>query len=233
MNRRILAGRSGVPWPGQASPARVVLVLLGLAVAGCGPTITVLETQVLPEPKRPAPDQGLPEAYPRSQINDPRLRELAQEFQSWVVQQQTRGTQPAPLFSRVEVLPPTQTVLPYGVGAYQREPRLPAILTTGPGWAGQEPEDKEAAAAQAFRQLSQQLEARKVDPPLRPSLTIQTPSGLELAWITDLVEGRKNIHGDDSQALPTLSPQSPPLPAAPPPWPTAVESGKNAHGDQQ
>ena len=57
------------------------------------------------------------------------------------------GAPAAPLFSRVEVLPPTRTVLPYGVGAYQQEPRLPAILTIGPGWASQEPEEKEVAAA--------------------------------------------------------------------------------------
>ena len=130
------------------------------------------------------------------------------------------------------MLPPTQTVLPYGVGAYQQEPRLPAILTIGPGWASQEPEEKEAAAAQAFRKLSLGLEALKLDPPLRPTLTIQTPSGLELAWMNDLNEGRRNIHGDDSQPLPALQPPSSPQPLAPPP-PTPVERGKNIHGDEQ
>ena len=98
-------------------------------------------------------------------------------------------------------------MLPYGVGAYQQEPRLPAILTTGPGWASQEPEEKEAVAAQAFRKLSQGIEALKLDPPLRPTLTIQTPSGLELAWMNDLNEGRKNIHGDELQPLARRSPR--------------------------
>ena len=48
-------------------------------------------------------------------------------------------------------------------------------------------------AAQAFRQLAGGLEALKVDPPLRlrPTLTMQTPSGLVLGWINDLIEGRK------------------------------------------
>jgi hypothetical protein len=200
-----------------------VLALLGLAVSGCGPTVTELESELLPEPRPPAQRAGLAPAYVRSQINDPKLRALAQEFKTWVLlqrttarppeppprprpefptgttQQQPAGTRTnsAPLFSRVEVLPPTPTVLPYGVGAYQQEPRLPAILSTGPGWAIQQPEEKEAVAARAFRELAGRLEALQLDPPLRPTLTIQTPSGLELAWINDLVAGRKNIHGDE------------------------------------
>ncbi len=215
----------------ERAPDLLVLALLVLAVSGCGPTFTELETKVLPEPKRPALGQGLPDAYPRSQINDPRLRTLAQEFQTWALQQETGGTPAAQLFSRVEVQPPTRTVLPYGVGAYQQEPRLPAILTTGPGWNSQEPEAKEAAAAAAFRKLSLSLDALKLDPPLHPTLTIQTSSGLELAWINDLVAGRKNVHGDEQQALPTQQPPpSTPLPPAPP---TAVEREKNIRGEEQ
>ena len=107
---------------------------LALALSGCGPTLTELENRMLPEPKPPARGDGLPQAYPRSQINEPKLRALAQEFQTWALQQQSAGANPAPLFSRVEVLPPVLTVLPYGVGAYEQEPRLPVILTTGPGW---------------------------------------------------------------------------------------------------
>lgn len=213
------------------TPGRVVLALLGLAVWGCSPTTSLLETKILPEPKRPDEEQGLPQAYPRSQINDPRLHQFAQEFKTWALQRGTGGANPGPLFSRVEVLPPTQTVLPYGVGAYQQEARLPAILTIGPGWASLNAEEKEAVAAQAYRKLSQGLEALKLDPPLRPTLTIQTPSGLELAWMNDVIEGRRNIHGDDSQPLPAPEPPLP-QPEAPPP-PTPVERGKNIHGDEQ
>jgi universal stress protein E len=175
----------------------VLPACLWLAVSGCGPTMTELESKVLPEPSQPAWAQGLPDAYPRAQFNDPRLRALAQEFQTWALGQRSAGAAPAPLFSRVEVQPTTRTVLPYGVGAYQQEPRLPVILTTGAGWPAQEPEEKEAAAARAYRKLSRALDDLKLDPPLRPTLTIQTPSGLELAWINDRVEGRKNIHGDE------------------------------------
>jgi hypothetical protein len=206
----------------------LVPALLVLAASGCEPTMTVVETHVLPPPMPPAQGEGLPQAYPRSQINDPRLRALAQEFQDWALSLRSAGANPAPLFSRVEVLPPTQTVLPYGVGAYQQEPRLPVILTTGPGWASQDVVEKEPLTAQAFRKLAQALETLKLNPPLRPTLTIQTPSGLELGWINDLIAGRHNLHGDEQEPLPT-----PPTVALPPPPPTAVERGKNAHGNDR
>jgi hypothetical protein len=186
------------PRTGGRTPDLILLALLGLAWSGCSPSTMLLDTQVLPEPQPPAGAraQGLPQAYPRSHINDPRLRTLAQEFETWTLQQRSAGANPAPLFLRVEVQPPTRTVLPYGVGAYQQELRLPAILTIGPGWASLKPDEREAAAAQAFRKLSLDLEALKLDPPLRPTLTIQTASGLVLGWINDLVQGRKNIHGE-------------------------------------
>ena len=122
-----------------------------LAVSGCGQTVTLVETKVLPEPTAPVREENLPQAYERSQINDPGLHQFAQEFKTWALQQRGGGATPGPLFKRVEVLPPTQTVLPYGVGAYEQELRLPTILTTGPGWASRNPEEKEAVAVQAFR----------------------------------------------------------------------------------
>ncbi len=209
-----------------------VLVIIGLAVSGCGQTMTLLETKLLPEPTAPGGEKNLPQAYARSQINDPELQRYAEEFKTWALKQRAGATTPGPLFSRVEVLPPTKTVLPYGVGAFEQELRLPIILTTGPGWASQTPDEKEAVAAQAFRTLFQGIEALKLDPPLRPTLTIQTPSGLELAWMNDLNEGRRNIHGDDSQPLAAPLPPSAPQPLAPPP-PRPVERGKNIRGDEQ
>jgi hypothetical protein len=199
--------------------------VLGLVLSGCGPTLTELETLVLPEPKPPARGDGLPQAYPRSQINDPRLRALTEEYRTWVLQRRSAGPNPVPLFSRLEVLPPVLTVLPYGVGAYEQEPRLPVIVTTGPGWTAQEPEAKEAIAAGLFGELSQRLAALALQPPLRPSLTIQTASGLELSWINDLVPGRRNVHGDEELTL------AAPPPLSVPPPPRAVERGTNLHGN--
>jgi hypothetical protein len=167
-------------------PRRIGLAVLTmgwLAVSGCRPT-----------PPGPAP-QPLPPAYVSNQITDPALRRLAEEIQSWAVQQVGAGGQP--LYSRAEVLAPVQTVQPYGVGAYQQEPRLTVILTTGAGWAGLKREDKEQKVAEAFRTVAAKLETLKRQPPLRPTLTIQTPQGMELAWINHLDPSGKNLHGDE------------------------------------
>jgi len=180
------------------SRALARLAVLGFAVAGCEPASTPLETEVPRRASTAEKGERLPPAYQNSQdkINDPRLLELAQHFKEWVLKQRV-GSNQAPLFSRVEVLPPTQTVLPYGVGAFQQEPRLPAILTTGPGWAALKPEEKEVKVAAAFGELSGRLEALKLDPSPRPTLTVQMPSGLVLGWINDLMGGRKNLHGEE------------------------------------
>jgi hypothetical protein len=159
-----------------------LLTLVGLSISGCRRT--------------PLPaEKALPPAYTRNQIVDPELRTLAEEIQKWAAQQ--AGTEGQPLYSRCEVLPVAQTVQPYGVGAYQQEPRLPVILTTGPGWAGLQPEEKEARAAQAFRTFSERLLVPKRQPLLRPTVTIQTPQGMELAWINHLDPSGKNLHGDE------------------------------------
>ena len=167
--------------------------VLWLAMSGCD-LDSIIPMAGTP-PQRPTAKQ-LPPAYLRSQINDPMLREVAQKFKTWVLARRSGADQP-PFFSRVEVLIPTQTVLPYGVGAFQQELRLPAILTTGPGWADLKPEEKEAQVVQVFRELSERLAALKRDQPLRPTLTIQIPQGIVLGWINALDEGRKHLHGED------------------------------------
>lgn len=143
----------------------------------------------------PTSEKGLPPAYTRNQITDPALRKVAEEIQTWTLQQTGAGGQP--LYGRVEVLPPVQTVQPYGIGVFQQEPRLPIILTTGAGWAGLEIAAKEAKAALAFHDFSERLKALKHEPPLQPTLTIQTPQGMELAWVNRLSPNGKNVHGDE------------------------------------
>ena len=96
----------------------------------------------------------------------------------------------------MEVLPPAPTVLPYGIGANQKETRLPAILITGPGWSSLKAEERESLAARVFTELSASFEAIRPEPPIRPSVTIQTPQGLELAWINGLEPGEKYLHGE-------------------------------------
>ena len=156
------------------------------AAAGCGTSA--------PRPDNVAEASSeLPPAYTRDKIIDPKLADAARAFTGWV-EAQKAGT--APIFSRVEVLPPTPTVLPYGIGANQKEIRLPAILITGPGWSSLKPEERESLAARAFLDLSARLSAVKPEPPIRPSVTIQTPQGLELAWINQIEPGETYLHGE-------------------------------------
>jgi len=162
-------------------PVLATIPLASLIALGC-------------EPRNAAKD-GLPPAYTSNQITDPALHEAADEIRTWATQQ--ASTDQKPLYSRVEVLPPVPTVQPYGVGVFQQEVRLPVILTTGPGWTGMKLPEKEAAVAQAFRHISERLQALNHKPVLQPTLTVQTPQGMELAWMNQLDPSGKNVHGDE------------------------------------
>lgn len=152
-----------------------------LAIAGCEPAA--------------APQGELPPAYTSNRIIDPALGEASEAIHAWA--QKRTGAEGKPLYGKVEVLPPAPIVQPYGVGVFQQEMRLPVIFTTGPGWEGLTPAEKEDAVALAFRELSERLLAVKHEPPLKPTLTVQTPKGLELSWINHLDPEEKNVHGDD------------------------------------
>src|SRR4029077_9331004 len=129
------------------------------------------------------PSGGMPPAYTRDKILDPKLAEAARAFTAWAVDQKVGAK---PVFGRVETLPPAPTLLPYGIGTYQKQARLPAILITGPGWPELSRDDREALAARAFQELSRLLESSPGGSAARATVTIQTPQGLELAWINDL-----------------------------------------------
>jgi hypothetical protein len=155
-----------------------LVAVLGLGVAaGCRPTAP------------PPAAADLPPAYPRATITDPKVAAAAKAFTAWAADQQANGQQ---VFARVEVLPPVPTLLPYGIGTYQKEPRLPAVLTTGPGWDALPADRREATAAASFTDLANRLTAAN----LKPTVTVQTREGLELAWINELPPGRKLLHGD-------------------------------------
>ena len=140
-----------------------------------------------------APAGDLPPAYTRDKILDPKLAEVARAFTAWAGEQNVRA---GAVFGRVEVLPPAPTLLPYGIGTYQKQLRLPAILITGPGWRALAGDDREALAARAFRELSRLLESSASAAAVQATLTIQTPQGLELCWINELEPGRKLLHGE-------------------------------------
>jgi hypothetical protein len=141
-----------------------------------------------------APSGDLPPAYTRDKILDPKLAEVARAFTAWAGEQKVQA---GAVFERVEVLPPAPTLLPYGVGTYQKQLRLPAILITGPGWRTLDSDDREAQAARAFHQLSRLLETSGGATAGRATVTVQTPQGLELCWINDVQPGRKLVHGED------------------------------------
>ena len=161
-----------------------LVAFLGLVLAaGCRPSSTA---------SVPAP-ADLPPAYQRSTITDPKVAAAARGFTDWADQQQANGK---PVFERVEVLPPIPTLLPYGIGTYQKVPRLPVVLTTGPGWTNLTADRREAMTAAAFTDLGERLEAARTTPPIKPTVTIQTQDGLCLAWVNDIPPGRKLLHGD-------------------------------------
>jgi hypothetical protein len=141
-----------------------------------------------------APAGDLPPAYTRDKILDPKLAEVTRAFIAWAGEQKVQA---GAVFGRVEVLPPAPTLLPYGIGTYQKQLRLPAILITGPGWRALAGDDREALAARAFQKLSGLLESSASESAVRATVTIQTPQGLELCWINDLEPGRKLLHGED------------------------------------
>jgi hypothetical protein len=140
-----------------------------------------------------APAGDLPPAYTRDKIVDPNLAEVARAFTAWAGEQRVQaGT----VFDKIDVLPPAPTLLPYGIGTYQKQLRLPAILITGPGWRSLTGKEREALAARAFQELSRLLESRASAAAVQATVTIQTPQGLELCWINDLEPGRKLLHGE-------------------------------------
>jgi hypothetical protein len=165
----------------RAWPVNAVVVAAVLASTGC-------------DRRAPAPSGDLPPAYTRDKILDPKLAKVARAFTTWAGEQKVQA---GAIFGRVEVLAPAPTLLPYGIGTYQKQLRLPAILITGPGWRALSRDEREALAARAFQELSRLLESSANDSAMRATITVQTPQGLELCWINDLEPGSKLLHGED------------------------------------
>ncbi|MSR29927.1 MAG: hypothetical protein EXR99_00335 [Gemmataceae bacterium] len=100
-----------------------------------------------------------------------------------------------PLFGKVEILAPASIVLPYGVGVFQQEIRVPIILTTAEGWISLSLMEKEKEVAWAFTDSMATLQ--KCAHAKKPSLTLQTPRGLEISWVNDIQKGQKLVFGDE------------------------------------
>ncbi len=161
------------------------LALLILGLIGCG----MPQTEKIP----PMPDGILSPAYPKSDITDPALVDASKQIHSYVNARKSAAGDS--LFSKTEILAPAKIVLPYGVGVFQQELRLPVILTTNKGWRTLKQEEKELEVKSAFQQMLTILQKMKT--PLKPSLTIQTPQGLEISWINELNGSGKLVFGDE------------------------------------
>ena len=155
-------------------------------VPGCGPGRSRTDPAETPS--------ELPPAYTRDRIDDPALIDLRRSFIAWI---ESLKVGDARTMSRVEVLPLAPTLLPYGIGTYQKESRLPVILVTGPGWERLKPGECEALAKRIFQDLSDRLGALHRPQRIRPTLTIQTALGFELGWINEIESGTTLLHGLD------------------------------------
>src|ERR1700679_2532909 len=97
----------------RAWPVIALTVAAALTTNGCGRRSVVVTPG------------DLPPAYTRDKILDPKLAEVAKTFTAWAGEQKAKT---GAAFGAIEVLPPAPTLLPYGVGTYQKQLRLPAIL---------------------------------------------------------------------------------------------------------
>jgi len=149
-----------------------------LIITGCNPA------------RQPIMEADLPPAYPRAEITDLKLLEAARAFSDWALNQKVGDL---PIFQRMEALPPVDTLLPYGIGSFQKEHRFPLILITGAGWQKLTSEAQETTAAAAYTEIGRLLG----DHPIKPTLTLQTPLGEELGWINALPIRGKLLHGQD------------------------------------
>ena len=161
------------------------LTFLILGLIGCG----MPQVEKIP----PMPEGNLSPAYPRSDITDPALVDASKQIQTYIKEQKSALWDS--LFSKTEILAPAKIVLPYGVGVFQQELRMPVILTTGTGWKSMKQAEKETVVKAAYQQMLNILQKMKT--PLKPSLTVQTPQGLEISWINDLNGSSKFVFGDE------------------------------------
>jgi hypothetical protein len=150
-----------------------------------------------PAPIDPATfaSENLPPAYPRNVITDPATIKAAKALETMIRAQ--KSAEGLATFSTVEILPPTRTVLPYGVGRYEQQTRLPVILTTGPAWVKLKPQAREDLIRKTQADCLAALEREGCKLPL--TLTVQEPSGWQVAWLNDPVIGKPIFVGGSDE----------------------------------
>lgn len=167
----------------------IIRTLQAFALLGAG----LLSGCSRPPQRQPiAQAESLPPAYPRSSITDPATVVGVKALEATV--NALKGSDGQPLYALVEILPPTRTVLPYGVGRYQQQNRLPVILTTSPAWAKLDTTRRETLVRQTHQECLQALERSGCKLPI--TLTVQEPRGWQVAWLNDPEPGRSIFVGD-------------------------------------
>ncbi|MFN5289735.1 MAG: hypothetical protein ACK5E4_06550 [Planctomycetia bacterium] len=154
-------------------------------IAGCNPNDQNKSKVIVPAQTQTP--------FNRGETQDADLQKTGRAIREWVESRKT--TDGIPKFVKTEILAPASIVMPYGVGMFQQEMRVPIILTTGMGWKSLQPEEKEKEVIQAFEEFKKFLQQCTI--PRKPSLTLQTPQGLEISWVNEIQKGQKLVFGDE------------------------------------
>ena len=163
---------------------RFTLLMTALGfLAGCGaPAHVPLDNGTTGEP-----------VYPRSAISNPAILRVAGLIRELALRERTADG--AELFSSCEILPPARSVLPYGVGQYEQQLRLPVILTTSPAWEKMPAESRRIALA-GFREVAERSTANV--PELKgPTITVVNSKGWQIAWLNGVAHDGRMFLGDE------------------------------------
>lgn len=162
-------------------------IILGamVIIAGCNPSDQDKSKFIVPAQTQTP--------FNRGETQDADLQKAGRAIREWVDSRKTADG--VPKFGKTEILAPASIVMPYGVGMFQQEMRVPIILTTAMGWKSLQSEEKEKEVTQAFEEFKKILQQCSI--PRKPSLTLQTPQGLEISWVNDIQKGQKLVFGDE------------------------------------
>lgn len=163
---------------------RLTVLVIGMGfLVGCGaPAPVVLVNETIGEP-----------VYPRSAISDPGILKVAGLIRDLALRKRTADG--AELFSGCDILPPAKSVLPYGVGQYEQQLRLPVILTTSAAWEKLNAESRRTALT-GLREAAERF-ASDVPGLNGPTITVVNSRGWQVAWLNGPVPDGRMFLGDE------------------------------------
>jgi hypothetical protein len=131
--------------------------------------------------------------YPRSTISDPETKRVAAIVRNLFLERQTRKGEK--LFSSCDILPPARSVLPYGVGQYEQQLRLPIIVTTATAWDRLDGPGRRSILADLHESSIRYI--AEVPALKGPSITVVNSKGWQVAWLTSLSTADGMFLGDE------------------------------------